>query len=113
VEVIISKCEFQGVPVHIDENSGRNTETADFLAVFPNPVNESIINIIYIVNNASNIQLLLYDIFGREIKTLKNQPKEPGNYYLSVDISQLKPGIYYINMKENGMHIWCKKIIVM
>ncbi|NVN94509.1 MAG: metallophosphoesterase [Bacteroidetes bacterium] len=63
---------------------------------YPNPF-KSETTIKYKVSTANNIQLSVYDMFGREIKTLVNQYQAVGNYAISLNASELslKTGIYY------------------
>ncbi|MFZ4401297.1 MAG: T9SS type A sorting domain-containing protein [Bacteroidales bacterium] len=63
---------------------------------YPNPFNlETTIK--YKVSTANNVQLSIFDMFGREVKTLVNQYQSVGNYSVSLNSSELslKTGIYY------------------
>jgi hypothetical protein len=70
---------------------------------YPNPFNPStIINYsIPIKAGAShnlslqNVQLIVYDILGRRVKTLVNEWQKSGNYQISFDASGLSSGPYF------------------
>ncbi len=57
-------------------------------------------------------QLIVYDILGREIKTLINEVKSPGNYEITFDASQLASGVYFYRL-ISGDFISTKKMILL
>jgi hypothetical protein len=42
----------------------------------------------------SKTRLVIYDMLGREVATLVNEPKPPGNYVVTFDGSNLSSGVY-------------------
>ncbi len=78
---------------------------------YPNPFNSETI-FSYKVSTADNVQLNVYDMFGREIKTLVNQYQPVGNYSVSFDATELslKTGIYYYKITV-GAYSKTKKMI--
>ncbi len=68
-------------------------QTNELLQNFPNPYNPST-NIVYSIKNESLIKLVVYDLLGREIKVLVNEMKQPGNYSVRFDGSNLPSGVY-------------------
>lgn len=72
---------------------------------YPNPFNlESTIS--FNLNEASNIQLKIYNILGKEINELLNKELTPGNYILTWDArdkhgNSLPSGVYLIVLKTN------------
>ena len=67
---------------------------------YPNPFNPRT-NIIYSVKEAGLVQLKVYDLLGREIAILVNENKNPGNYSILFDGSNLPSGIYIYTIKVN------------
>ncbi len=61
---------------------------------YPNPFNP-VTNIIFKLNNPGIVRLNVYDILGREIKTLLNEYTSAGNYSVTFDASGLASGIYF------------------
>src|SRR5512140_2137814 len=44
---------------------------------------------------ASKIRLVVYDLLGREVATLVNEPRTPGSYEVTFDGARLSSGLYY------------------
>ena len=61
---------------------------------YPNPFNPSTV-ISYQLSESSNVTLKVYDILGREIKTLVNQRQNAGAYHVSFDATGLSSGVYF------------------
>jgi hypothetical protein len=61
---------------------------------FPNPFNP-ITRIMYKVNSPEIITIKVYDILGKEIKTLLSEYKQAGVYELEFDASDLPSGVYF------------------
>ena len=80
---------------------------------YPNPFNpNTIINYAIPTGNASFVQLKVYDILGREIRTLVNEIKSPGSYEVNFDASDLTTGIYFYTL-STGNFVQTKKMILM
>jgi len=60
---------------------------------YPNPFNPST-NILYSIKSNSFVKLVIYDLVGREVKTLVNWHQPEGNYSVTFDASSLPSGIY-------------------
>ncbi len=70
---------------------------------YPNPFNPTT-TINYVIPNVGTenfqfVQLNVYDILGKEVKTLVSDFKQPGNYKVRFDASQLSSGIYYYKLQ--------------
>lgn len=61
---------------------------------YPNPFNP-ITNIRYSIKDQKLVTLKIYDILGREVKTLVNEVKTPGEYLVEFNGSELSSGIYF------------------
>jgi hypothetical protein len=71
-----------------------------FLSAYPNPVDE--LNIIkYKVGTASPINIVVYDIQGKEVKVLVNRRHDAGVYTVNWTTRNLTPGFYYV-VADNG-----------
>jgi hypothetical protein len=70
---------------------------------YPNPFNPST-TINYSIPQYSFVTLKIYDITGKEIKTLVNQDKSPGNYSITFNGAGLASGIYIYRIQavSNG-----------
>jgi len=71
---------------------------------YPNPFNPST-NISYALPFSSSVSLKIYDMLGREVKTLVNDLQSAGNYNYRFDASNLSSGIYFYVLKAaNGVN---------
>ena len=53
-------------------------------------------------NDIINVSLKVYDILGREIRTLVNEHQKPGNYQVEWNVQNLSSGIYFYQIKIDG-----------
>jgi hypothetical protein len=69
------------------------------LSVFPNPFNSSA-NVQYVLSKKSGIQIVLYDITGRQIAMLVNETPPPGlyNFEINADKYHLGQGVYLLKL---------------
>jgi len=83
---------------------------------YPNPFNP-ITNISYELSNPSRVTITIYDLKGREVKTIVNEWKQPG-YYSAVWNSTdnrnnaVSSGIYFYRMKTNTFHKTLKMLLL-
>ena len=70
---------------------------------YPNPFNPTTKIKFAIPPNKTNTKLIVYDILGREIKTLINHQLNPGEYEIEFDASDLSSGVYFytLNFGDN------------
>jgi len=68
---------------------------------YPNPFNPSTI-IKFAIPKAGNVVIKMYDILGREVKTLVNSSLQPGTYSYTVDASDLASGVYLYRITTAG-----------
>ena len=58
-----------------------------------------------------NVTVKVYDILGRQIKTLVDQSQNPGNHKVQFDGSQFASGIYYYRLQfDNNSQV--KKMLM-
>ena len=108
---------FDQLITSVPEIASRNLpESFELKQNYPNPFNPST-KIKYSIpavetRHASSVQLKVYDILGREVKTLVNEAKSPGNYVVNFNASNLASGVYFYQLKA-GNFIQTKKMILM
>lgn len=78
---------------------------------YPNPFNPTT-TISFSVPNSQFVMLKVYDILGREISTLVNEEKQPGNYEVKFDGNNLASGIYYYQIRA-GQFVDTKKLVLL
>ncbi|MEO8513218.1 MAG: YCF48-related protein [Ignavibacteria bacterium] len=76
-------------------------ETVKLDQNYPNPFNPSTI-INYTVTDNSNISMKVYDMTGREVKTLVNSFQNAGTYSVSFNAANLSSGIYFYVLRVNS-----------
>ncbi len=64
---------------------------------YPNPFNPSTM-ISYRLSSASDVKLIIYDVFGREITTLVDTKQSAGTYGVPFDGSNIASGFYYYKL---------------
>lgn len=78
---------------------------------YPNPFNPKT-TISYEINSAGFVSLIVYDLLGREIKTLVNEEKMPGKYTINFIGDNLSSGIYFYQLRINN-YVENKKMILL
>jgi hypothetical protein len=78
---------------------------------YPNPFNPSTA-ISYSILKSGLVTLRIYDILGKEVATLFNGQKTPGNYAVNFNASNLSSGIYFYIL-ESGSFISTKKMVML
>lgn len=68
---------------------------------FPNPFNPDT-KINYSLPKKGFVTLKIYDILGREIRSLVNETKQPGNYSVDFNGSNLSSGVYFYRLESRG-----------
>lgn len=73
---------------------------------YPNPFNP-ITTIKYSIpsnvkHEITNVKLIVFDMLGKEVATLVNEQKAPGNYEITFDAGKLSSGIYIYKLQSVG-----------
>ena len=68
---------------------------------YPNPFNP-VTRINFSVPKQGFVNLKIYDVLGREVKTLVNEVKTPGVYSVDFNGTELSSGVYFYRMESNG-----------
>jgi hypothetical protein len=83
---------------------------------YPNPFNPTT-NFSYSVPKASDVRIAVYDLFGREIKTLVNESKDAGTYSITWNgrdnnNKQVSTGVYFYKMQTAGFEKTMKMMLM-
>ena len=68
------------------------------LEVTPNPCSD-FTHLRYTISDQRIVNIDLYEISGAKVKGLLNEQKIPGTYEQTIDLSDLKPGVYFCVFK--------------
>ena len=78
---------------------------------YPNPFNPST-TISFNIPQQSHVKLVIYDVLGRDVRTLVDEEKQPGRYSVSFDASNLPSGVYLYRLQA-GNFSEVRKMVVM
>lgn len=78
---------------------------------YPNPFN-GMTTIRYQIPKESDVKITIYNILGKEIKTIVEENQNRGNYNVLFDATNLSSGIYFYTMKA-GTFIETRKMILL
>lgn len=78
---------------------------------YPNPFN-IVTTISYVVPQASQVRLVVYDLLGRQVVTLVDGLQEAGRYAVSFDASGLASGFYVYRMEAGSFRDTKKLLLV-
>jgi hypothetical protein len=77
----------------------------------PNPV-VGRSQIAYSIPSAQNVSIKLYDVTGREVRTLVQAKQEPGRYRVGFETHGLSSGVYFYRLKA-GSVVKERKLLLM
>ena len=69
--------------------------------IYPNPSFEYV-NISLSLNEAARVQINLYDITGKKVKTILNEQKSAGNFVQTWNRSNVASGLYILEIDADG-----------
>jgi predicted outer membrane repeat protein len=78
---------------------------------YPNPFNPST-TIHYAIKERTYVELILYDILGREVKALVNEDQDAGQYKINLNAGGLASGIYFYRIQA-GDFVETKKMVLL
>ncbi len=78
---------------------------------YPNPFNPQT-KIIFYLKRASFTKLKIFDILGREVKTLVNENLRAGGYKVSFNAESLPSGVYFYRLNAEGFTETRKMVLV-
>ena len=80
-----------------------------YMTTYPNPTDDNI-TVQFTVEKEGNVWLSLYDLGGREIKTIVQNDLIPGEHRYSTNVGYLPSGTYIVTLKK-GTETQSNKII--
>jgi 1,4-alpha-glucan branching enzyme len=101
-DIVISSVEEDAISSVTDYSLGQN---------YPNPFNPNT-TISYSIKQAGDVSLIVYDVLGREVTTLVNEPKSIGKYSVNFDGSNLTSGIYFYTIRSESFTQTKKLVLI-
>jgi hypothetical protein len=78
---------------------------------YPNPFNP-VTKINFAIPKSGFVTLRIYDILGRQLVSLVNETKNPGNYSVDFNASSLNSGVYFYRLEVNGFTDTKKMLLI-
>jgi hypothetical protein len=79
---------------------------------YPNPFNPTTV-ISYQLTINSNVELIVYDIMGKEVTVLVGQKQNPGTYQTDFSGNAYSSGVYFYSLIIGGVLAGVKKMILL
>jgi hypothetical protein len=95
------KGKYYGIYSEIKPQKVSNPDDFTLYQNFPNPFNPQT-EIFYKLTKKKYIEIKVFDILGKELKTLVSEMKNPGRYSISFDGKNLNSGVYICRINFNN-----------
>ena len=96
---------------NIQRNVISNPSKFNLSQNYPNPFNPNT-KIDYAIPKNGFVSLKIYDILGREIKSLVNENKTTGYYSVDFNGSEFSSGVYFYKLESNGFNEVKKMMLI-
>jgi len=80
-------------------------------SIYPNPFNP-ITNVTYGIPEYTNVQIIVYDLLGKQVETLINELHKPGYHSVNWNADNLPSGVYLIRMNSGDFTQTQKVLLV-
>ena len=89
------------VPTNINPNGSSIPTVYSLSQNYPNPFNP-VTKINFALPKQGFVTLKIYDVLGREIRSLVNEVKSAGNYSVDFNASEYSSGVYFYRLETEG-----------
>ena len=112
--LVLGVCEYIGLDLSQIQNEASMPDSYSLLQNYPNPFN-STTTLRYDLAGQSNVNIIIYDMLGREVKTLINQTQDAGFKSIQWDGTndygkQVSAGVYLYRI-QTGEYMQTKKMV--
>jgi subtilisin-like proprotein convertase family protein len=83
------------------QEEGQTPSSISLAQNYPNPFNPST-RIIFSLTARSDVRLAVYDVLGREVRTLLRETRPAGTHEVLFDAAGLAGGVYYYTLRAGG-----------
>jgi len=105
------KRNFTTNTIHIGNISSEIPSEVILRQNYPNPFNPET-KISFAIPKEGYTTLRIFDVNGKEVKTLVNENKRAGNYSVDFNAGSLSSGVYFCSLKSGGVTITRKLILL-
>ena len=99
-------------PLKVEENAGQNPREFVLLQNYPNPFN-AITVISYSIHKSDFVTLKIYNLLGKEIRTVVGEFQEANTYSINFDASNLSSGVYLCRLQVGDVSVNSKKMLLL
>lgn len=92
--------DYQILSIGTLANEGIHSGTENKLHIYPNPT-QGQGKCIFSLEKSSSVQLSLYDLSGRKIRTISNAVYTAGTHQIDFDFGSLAPALYIIHLQSS------------
>lgn len=92
---------FSAMPTDVEKLDSTVPDKFILMQAYPNPFNPTT-NIQFMLHEAGQAKLAVYDMTGREVAVLADQNMAPGTYQYTFDANGLSSGVYLYRLQFNG-----------
>ena len=111
IEVLFDAALRFGVPTRVSVFEEAAPTSFRLLQNYPNPFNPTT-TIAFDVPRATNVELTVYDMLGRQVAVLVNERYEAGRYKATFDASQFASGVYFYRIRMGDFEQTRKMLLV-
>jgi len=94
-----AQIRYDNLHLGISENAGAGQM---LLGMYPNPVSKTT-SITYKLEKNTSVELSLYNVMGEKVKTLQNGKQVAGEHNITVDVSDIPAGNYFIRLNASDV----------
>ena len=88
-----------------------NTANKLSMSLYPNPTNNNV-NIIFELEENTNIEVKMYNILGSEVSTLISNDMEEGYHSVQISLDNIEDGLYFVSIISDGVVVETKQLVV-
>lgn len=99
-----------GISTGVTEQAPNNPTSFQLRQNYPNPFSPSTI-ISYSLPTGGHVMLRVFDVLGREVKTLVDERQSAGNHQVPLSATGLASGVYFYQLQA-GDKVQAKKLMV-
>jgi photosystem II stability/assembly factor-like uncharacterized protein len=93
--------KYNPVPIGIKNNQSTFPLSNVLYQNYPNPFNP-VTTVEYKIAKPSHVVIRIYDVLGRELRTVFDAPQMPGKYKIKLPAIDLPSGVYYYRLVTNS-----------
>ena len=101
-----------GVATSVNDRLETHPEAFQLYAAYPNPFNPQT-TIRFSLAAESRVNLSVFNLHGQRVRTLLNERRAPGDYYVLFDASGLPSGAYFYTLDVDGRSKETKRLVLL